>query len=912
VGLGTRNLPTGVVTFLLTDIEASTRLWQQHEAVMDAVVARHEELIRRSVEAHGGHLLKARGEGDSTFSVFASARAGLAAAVAAQLALQAEPWSGGVTLATRAAVHTGEATLRDGDYFGTAVNRCARLRAIAHGGQVICSQATAELASDDLPAEVGLCDLGTHGLRDLSRPERVHQVEHPGLPRDFPPLRSLGATRSNLPAQRTSFVGRIDLLDEVRRHLEDHRLVTLTGVGGCGKTRLAVEVATSLLSRIDEVYFCDLSAVADADVVPTTVAAAVGVPSAGSLTPTTRRARDDLLEHLQDRQVVLVVDNCEHLLDECASLLDAVLDRCPGVRILATSREALEVQGERAVTVPSLSVPRGSDLACESVVLFCERAAATGASVDLTDDMAPHVAEICHRLDGIPLAIELAAALCSALTPRQIAERLSDRFRLLSGGRRRVQRQQTLAAMLDWSHDLLDEEDRRLLRWLAVFPQPFTLEQAEALAGPSLATPVAGALRRLISKSLLTTDGHRYRLLETVRLYAEQRLLDAGEAEAARDRHRDLIVEWVESFPDEDVFGSRAGASFVQDIDQIRAALRWSDDQGRLESIAAIMSRVVVGFSRDLQETGPWMLKALAAQGLSDDERLRLIAAAQWAAFCRLDLGVIPALGDEATRLPPDPTGIAYASAQAFSALYHSMTWYLLGVDGADDVARTYASAALAAASTPAALAFSANWLGLAHVGIGDLDAASQIFRAGAMTEREPDAVAGASWTMHGVVEQLLGHLDVALDAFERARAILENDAWSISTDFDSFWLVSSAPCLELAGRGQEAYDLLRRIVDRELETGVPATVAPIVLGCLGVVAALRDRPDVAVPLLVRGVEQPISPLDHLSFSPYLDHAVATLLSTGRSAAEVESLRAQGRGMSFEEATSLAFAALDG
>jgi predicted ATPase/class 3 adenylate cyclase len=902
-------LPSGVVTFLLTDIEGSTRLWQQHPAGMAEATDRHVEHIEAAVARNGGATLKAKGEGDSTFSVFASARAALAASVELQLAMDLEPWPEGVALVTRTVLHTGEAVPHDGDYFGSVVNRCARLRSIAHGGQILCSAATVALiGADDLPSEVTLRDLGIHSLRDLTQPERVHQVVHPDLRREFPPLRSLGSARSNLPQQRTSFVGREAELRRLGEHLAHDRMVTLTGVGGCGKTRLAVEAATLQLDRFDGVYFCDLSTVADADGAVVSVAQAAGVPVAGPMAPTVRPVRDDLLDHLSKRKALLILDNCEHLLDACATLADEILDRCPGVSLLATSREALDVEGERALTVASLGVPAVGEREGEAVTLFRARAALVQPDIDLDGEAGDHVAEICRRLDGIPLAIELAAAQCSALSPAQLAARLADRFRLLSGGRSRVPRQQTLAAMLDWSYDLLAADEQRLLTWLSVFPQPFTLEQAEALAAGLSPSPVAATLRRLIATSLVTQTADRYRLLETVRLYATDKLLASGEAEAARDGHAASVLDWVSSFPDDMVFGSRAGAQFVDEMDHILAALRWFEQRDRPGDLARLVSRAVIAFSRDLPSVAVWLAKGATADDLDPEERLRWVVATQWAAVATGDLATLAAIDPDQLDMPTDDAGMLESACHAFRALFHAMAWYNLGPDvvpGSDRAARDHIERGIAAVREPWAQGFSAAWLGLAEVGLGDLDRAAERFRWGVAAPRVPDALTGACLTMAGIVDQLRGDLDSAIEAMDGSLAIFATDPWGIATDFDSFWLASRGPLLSLADRHDDALAVYRRIVEHVHTEGLPALIVSIVLGCLGVSVHLNGEPELAIQLMVQGNERPISPLDHLVFDRYMAEAVE-----GLAAHEVEALKERGRALTLAEGADLAFSVL--
>jgi len=473
---------------------------------MRTALARHDHLIEQAVAQHAGQVVRPRGEGDSRFCVFARATDAVAAAAAIQHALQTEPWPTPARLKVRIALHTGEADLRDGDYYGSAVNRCARLRAIAHGGQTLLSQATADLARAGPHDGLGLRDMGEQRLSDLIAPEHVFQLRHPTLQDDFPPLRSLAAAPNNLPLQLTSFVGREADVAEVRALIAAHRLVTLTGTGGTGKTRLALQAAAELLDAYpDGVWFVDLAPLTDAALVPGAALAAIGAHEQPG-----RSAVETLIDLLGSKTALLVLDNCEHLLDASTLLADYLVHQCAGVRVLATSREVLGLGGEAIWRVPSLDTPGDGPgvldelLRCDAIQLFLERARLVQRGFALTDANAAAVAQVCTRLDGIPLAIELAAARVAVLSAEQINERLSDRFRLLTGGSRTaLRRQQTLRALVDWSHDILSPSERTLFRRLAVFRGGWTLEAAESVGGAlkSQRTSERGLLRKRCSTS---------------------------------------------------------------------------------------------------------------------------------------------------------------------------------------------------------------------------------------------------------------------------------------------------------------------------------------------------------------------------------------------------------------------------
>ena len=502
------DLPTGTVTFLFTDLEGSTRLWEQYREAMPGALARHDEIVRSAIAAHGGQIVKSTGDG--FHAVFVDAARAVEAAIEAQQALGNEAWSAPGGLRVRMGIHTGAAEFRGGDYPGTAVNRAARLMDLAHGGQVVCSHATADLAGDLVAEGVAFLDLGKHRLRDLSRAERVFQAVAPGLATEFPLLRSLDTLPGNLPLQLTSFVGRADELAAVARVLAESRLVTLTGVGGVGKTRLAMQVAAELLPQFaDGAWLCELAAAADGVLMAHTVADAIGARQRDG-----RSMADSVVEFLRDRELLLVFDNCEHLLGDAAELTSAILRQCPRVRVLATSREALDVMGEQVVRLGSLPIPPvvaklSVVTSSEAVRLFVDRATSARSGFTLGGANLDAVAEICRRLDGIPLAIELAAARVAAMTPADISAHLDERFRLLTGGRRsRVERHQTLRATLEWSYGLLDATERAVFDRLGVFVGSFDADAAEAVVGDDELEhwDVLDALTGLVRKSMIVAD----------------------------------------------------------------------------------------------------------------------------------------------------------------------------------------------------------------------------------------------------------------------------------------------------------------------------------------------------------------------------------------------------------------------
>ena len=530
---------------------------------MRVALAAHDDVLRTAIEARGGWLFKNMGDG--VCAAFASARAAFEAAIDAQRALE---------LPVRMGIATGEAERRGDDYFGPPLNRAARVKDAGHGGQILAAASTVALVDG-----FDLIDLGPRQLRDLSEPLQIFQVCADGLRRDFAPLRTLDTIPGNLPAQATSFVGREAEVTTVREALHAHRLVTLVGVGGVGKTRLALQTAAELLDEYrDGAWLVELAPILDAAELTEGVAAVFSVP------PQAGGWRDALTESLRTRQMLLVLDNCEHLLDEAASLVEALIAKCPNMTILATSREALGVAGESAWPVPSLGLGAGSTAS----TLFIERAREVVRDFEPGDDLQV-VAEICRRLDGIPLAIELAAARVRSMSPNQIRDRLDERFRLLTGSRRSMERHQTLRHAVQWSYDLLNDIERQVLQRASVFAGGFVIGAATVVCGHDMdgeldEIEMLDVLDSLVRKSLLnvdrTSDELRYSMLETIRQFAEERLAETGEGESTRERHSAFFADKAEAMFE--LFRSPREATiyrFVDDeIANVRAGFRWAVD----------------------------------------------------------------------------------------------------------------------------------------------------------------------------------------------------------------------------------------------------------------------------------------------------------------------------------------------
>jgi predicted ATPase/class 3 adenylate cyclase len=578
----------GILTFLFTDLESSTLLWDRNPDLMQEVSAQHDDLLRRAFETHRGRVVKTTGDGFHV--VFESPADGIAAALAGQEAIAAEEWPPEIgTLKVRMGLHSGESKARNSDFYGTELNRAARVMGIAHGGQVLISNAAASLLRGRLPDGSALIDLGLHRLKGLSDPERVYQLTHPKLETDFPPLQSSLSNPHNLPTQLTSFIGRAMELQEVKRLLESNRLLTLLGPGGTGKTRLMLQAASDFVEQFpDGVWLVEMAPYTSPELVVEKTADVLGVRGQPD-----RPLVDSLVIYLRHKETLLLLDNAEHLILASAELAEHLLGVCPQVKILVTSREALSIDGEATFHVPFMSLPaanvaRAAELeTAEAAQLFLERARAVRPDFKLTAGNVPAVADIVRRLDGIPLALELAAARLKVMSAEGIAARLNDRFRLLVGGRRSaLPRQQTLQALIDWSWNLLEESEQILLRRLSVFSGGWILEDAQQVTGdvPLDEFAVLDNLEALIDKSLVATgslpDGSvRFHLLETIRQYAQDRLSEAGEDETLGKRHAAYFAGLVRDAEAADTQVETLAwiKRLVRETDNFRAAFNWME-----------------------------------------------------------------------------------------------------------------------------------------------------------------------------------------------------------------------------------------------------------------------------------------------------------------------------------------------
>ncbi|MDF2702547.1 MAG: adenylate/guanylate cyclase protein [Rubrobacteraceae bacterium] len=643
--------PTGTVTFLFTDIEGSTKMWEGHPQAMQRALARHDEILRRLIQDRGGYVFKT--VGDAFCCAFSTAPDALETALAVQRALSGEEWEATGPLRVRMALHTGAAEERDGDYFGPPVNRVARLLSAAHGGQVLLSLPTQELVRDQLPAGASLEDLGERHLKDLFRPERVFQLRTPALPSEFPPLKTLESLPNNLTAQPTPLVGREREVSEIAERVKSKevRLLTLTGPGGIGKTRLALQAGADLLEEFfDGVFFVALATVTDPELLPSTIAEPLGVREVGE-----QPLEESLEAYLREKELLLILDNFEQVLEGTPFVGD-LLGACPKLKVLATSRIPLKLYGEQEYPVPPLTLPDPRVLPplevltqYEAVRLFVERARAVKPDFSVTNECAPAVAEICARLDGLPLAIELAAARVKVLPPRKMLHRLANRLKLLKGGARDLPtRQQTLRGAIDWSHELLDEEERALFARLSVFEGGRTLEAIEEICDPEGDLDALDGVESLVDKSLLRQEEGvggepRFVMLETIHEYARERLEESGEDQEIKHAHAEYFLALAEEAEPE-----LEGADQLEwlerleeEHDNLRAALSWSLGGGDAELGLRIAGALwffweVRGHT---SEGRRWLGEALAEERSGSASRAKALRGAGWLATSQGDLG---------------------------------------------------------------------------------------------------------------------------------------------------------------------------------------------------------------------------------------------------------------------------------
>ncbi|TMD94367.1 MAG: adenylate/guanylate cyclase domain-containing protein [Chloroflexi bacterium] len=641
-------LPSGTVTFLFTDIEGSTRLMQEVGDRYVRAQTDHHDLLRAAFSGKRGREL--RTEGDSFFAVFESAVDACGAAGAAQAAFAEHEWPDGVTLRVRIGLHTGEAPLVGNEYIGLDVHHAARVAASAHGGQVVISETTRALVEEHLPEGLSLRDLGTHRLKDLARPERLYQLVIAGVPDQFPSLRTLDSTPNNLPTQLTSFIGRDHDVAEARRLLRGTRLLTLTGPGGIGKTRLSLQLGADVVQEFpDGVFFVALSAIRDAELIPSVLSEVLGLQVAGNKMPL-----DTVVEFLRGKSLLLILDNFEQLLPDGAAVVSDLLHAAPQLKTVVSSRAVLRIYGEQELPVQPLRMPDLRALPSlaalsqyEAVRLFIERAVAVKPDFQATNENAPAIAGICERVDGLPLAIELAAARVKLFTPQALLGRLETTLKVLGAGSRDLPgRQQTLAGAIAWSYDLLDDSLKRLFQRFSVFARGANLEQAEAVCGGDLGVDVLSGLDELADQSLLRRmpdfEEPRLLMLQVVREYAADRLEESGEAAGIRDRHAAAYEELAETAAPH-LFGADRKIwldRLERDHDNFRAAFDWSIAGGNTER-AMCLGAAFWRFWQmrgHLREGRARMEAILAMPSGANDDRARAVEAAAGIAYWQADM----------------------------------------------------------------------------------------------------------------------------------------------------------------------------------------------------------------------------------------------------------------------------------
>ncbi|MFW5686094.1 MAG: ATP-binding protein, partial [Spirochaetota bacterium] len=828
---------TGTLTFLFTDVEGSTRLWEQHPDAMQHALRRHDELLRAAIEDHRGRVFKT--VGDAFCAVFRSAPDALEAAVAAQRALAAEVWPPAIgSLRSRMGLHTGAAEERDHDYFGPALNRVARLEAAAHGGQIVLSVATHELVRDAVAKDVALSELGTYRLKDILRPERIFQATAAGLPASFPPLRTLDTRRSNLPTGRTPFLGREREIAAVVSLLRrpDVRLVTLTGPGGTGKTRLSIQAASALADEFrDGVWFVELETVREREGLVAAIGAVFGVKADGS------DALAALIRALAEKETLLVLDNFEQLVGS-AGVIGEILEACPGVTAVASSRERLRLYGEHDYPVPPLGLPEQPHRQTAAVIaeyeavrLFTQRAKMAQPAFTITEQNAQAVADICRRLDGLPLAIELAAARVRMLAPGKILERLDNRLQTLTGGARDLPaRQQTIRGAIAWSYDLLEDSEKRLFCSLGTFSGDWTLDAAENVAPADV--DVLTGLESLMDKSLvreqLGSGGEpRFGMLETIHEFAREQLTEQGELNDTATRHASYFTAFAERYGytvEEERDSVELYPLLAAELDNFRAALRWTEASQNRE----LALRMTSALWQMWQQTG------------NDNEAVRLV--------------------QQALRLPGQAPKLVEANAHRTAA-----NLLLNGTGEQAALCRTYYARALKIyreIDHPlGALACVMN-LGVLLRENGDLERAARHFAHGFRTARtlKSSGVMRLSLLNLGATLADLGRAEPAITAMTKAVELARRRD---SRGGLAHALYLTASVLTSLGRLDEAERMARESFDLLLEDGVSrAAASPVVYTLLLYARLAVSRGDHERAAILLGFMETVVPIPDINF----------------------------------------------
>ncbi len=917
--------PSGTVTFLFTDVEGSTQLAQEHPDEMPALLARQNEILRRAVEAHNGYVFQI--VGDSLSAAFHNAGDALNAALEAQRCLQNEPWSP-APLRVRMGIHTGAAELqvdsKESAYSGYATLALTeRIMAAAHGGQILLSQAAHDLVKDSLPAKAELRDLGEHRLKDVRQPERLHQLALPDLLSDFQPLNTLGTLSHNLPTQLTTFIGRTAEIRRVRQLVQEHNLVTLVGSGGCGKTRLSLQVAGEIQSDFtDGVWLAQLAPLSDPALVPQAVVSTFNLRADSQ-----RTDQQVLTDYLRTKSILLILDNCEHLIEACAQLSESLLRACPRLKILASSRQPLGIAGEIPYRVPSLKTPDLGQLPplaelteMDAIRLFLDRVAVVKPDFALTKDNAPFVALICSRLDGIPLAIELAAARMRVLSAEQIAARLDDRFRLLTGGARSaLPRQQTLRAMIDWSYGLLSEPEKILFRRLAVFVGGWTLAAAESVCGEEeTGYEVLDLVTQLVDKSLVSAKElageMRYTQLETIRQYSRERLFETDEVEMMRDRHLAFHVEFSEDAerqmkgPARRLWAQRLEA----ERDNLRAAVEWGLAKNS-ESALQIAANLAIGIASGgfSAEGFRWLrdgLQTMDATASSIRPSLRAKALSGLAFFYL-------SLGDNlnAKRFAQESIDI-YRQIGDRSGLASALLVYSQPLEFLGELVQAEAALqeALALARSDK-LAFIGAWAldNLARVTVqlhGDLDMGMHYADEAIRVSKEVgiEFTAANSYQMQGFVAAKSKQYDQARSLLEKALLAYQE----IGAHFNVILVKSDLAHLERQfGHYRRALERYRETIVAFRDVGQVGAVAHQ-LECFGFIARAQNQSARALELLAAAhalrerAVTPMTPSEQVDFDEQL-----RVLRAGTSAAAFDAAWSRGTALSMDDAITLALQA---
>ena len=851
-------LPTGTVTFLFTDIEGSTKLWEEYPEAMKSALAKHDSILKEAVESNRGQIVKTTGDG--IHAVFTTAIDAINAAIESQHKLNSLILNDNVVsvrgadelrhysttdvhLKSRMGLHTGEAELREGDYFGQTLNRAARIMSAGHGGQILISDVVAQVASEHLSADMSLLDLGEHYLKGVVQAEKIYQIVAPDLQKEFPPLNSIPTATNNLPQQLTSFIGRERELKEACEKLTSAKLLTLIGPGGTGKTRLSIQIGAEGLGNFKHgVWLIELAPISDPAYIVPAIASVFEIRAVQNFP-----LIYFVIDYLRAKEILLILDNCEHLVEASAEIVNQLLHECPQLKIIASSREALGVDGETIYRVPSLQDD-------EATRLFVERATKAEPRFRLTDENASFVAQICSRLDGIPLAIELAAARVKLLTPEQIAARLDDRFKLLTGGvRTALPRQQTLRALIDWSYHLLNATEQRALRGLSVFSGGWTFEAAESVVG---ADEALDGLSGLVNKSLVIVeeqDGKsRYRFLETIRQYAMEKLVEAGEAIETRDRHLDYMLGVTRYSPTR-MFGTEDIALLNQiesEHDNLRAALEWATSNHPVKAIQLAYSAGGFWTIRDYNaEAHMWcsaiLEKTETLAGLEED-RCRLYSLLGWLYVTMGEHKKGRAASERAIALGEKANVIAL-TARAYTVL--ALSCGFLGdfpnafpaSEKAESIAREH--------DLTAELSFICSTRGqLEFLGKGDLPSAMKyIYEASDLAYK-----AGFIWAST-FVDIGMGHMAAMMGDMETSRAAFGRSAETARLMGNKRGALSSqsdfAHILRQRGELDEALTTYKEVLPKWKDLGHRAAVAHV-LECAAFILVRKEEPERAVLLL--------------------------------------------------------------